>query len=121
MCNRTGCRVACGGEAQRNPAGSDWIDSRVEKQGEAESRILRRHMPTDLWEGGRDPGGCYNDGEGAWVGRKCSQAGLEGKPGKVRSTGTWRAGDLMVRSHHESLGSLEKQSQRNRKVKPKSI
>lgn len=75
MCNRTGCRVVCGGEARRNPAGWGWIDSQVEKQGEAGNRIHRLRTPMDLWEGGMARGGCHNDGEGAWIGCRCSQVG----------------------------------------------
>lgn len=119
MCNRTGCRVVCGGEARRNPAGWGWIDSQVEKQGEAGNRIHRLRTPMDLWEGGTARGGCHNDGEGAWIGCRCSQVGWEGKPGKVRSTGTWRGGEVMIRPLHEFLGPLQKPDQKNRKVKPK--
>lgn len=75
MCNRTGCRVVYGGEAQRNPAGWGWIDSQVEKQGAAGNRVLHSHTPTDLWEGGTAPGGCCNDGEGVWVGCRCNRVG----------------------------------------------
>lgn len=104
MCNRTGCRAASGGEAQRNPAVWGWIDSQVEKHGEAENKILRLHTQMALWERGRPPRGCYNGGEGGWGGCRRSQAGWEGKPGRVRSRGTWRAGEKMVRFHHEVLG-----------------
>lgn len=75
MCNRTGYRVVCGGEAQRNPVWWDWKDSQVENQGEAGNRILHFHIPMDLWEEGMAPGGCCNDGAGVWVGCRCNQAG----------------------------------------------
>lgn len=120
MCNRTGCRAACGGEARRNPAEWGWIDSRAESQGEAGNRVLRSRTWTDLWEGGTAPGGCRNGGEGAWVGCRRNQAGWECKPGKVRSTETWREDEARLRPLHELLGPLQKQNQKNRNVKPRS-
>lgn len=120
MCNRTGCRAVCGGEDQRSPAGWGWIDSQVEKQGEAGNRILHPRTLMDLWEGGTALGGCCNDGGGVWVGCRCSQAGWEGKPGKARSTGMWRVGETMLQALHELLGLLQKQRQKNREVKPTS-
>lgn len=106
MRNRTGCTAVCGDGAQRNPAGWGWIDSRVETRGEAEHRILRLHKLRDPWEGGRAPGGCYSDGEGARVGCRCSRAGCEGKSGRMRNNGTWRSGEERFRLHNELLGSL---------------
>lgn len=118
MCSHTGCRAVCGDEDQRNPAGWGWIDSQVEKQGEAGNRILHHRTLMDLWEGGMALGGCCNDGEGAWVDCRRSQVGLGGKPGKARSTEMWIAGEMMLQALHELLGLLQKQSKKNRELKP---
>lgn len=121
MCNHTGCRVVCGGGDQHNPVGWGLIDSPAEKQGEAGNRSLRLHTLTVLWEGGTALGGCCNDGGGVLVCCRCSQVGWEGKLGRVRSTGMWTAGEVMLRLLHVLLELLQKQIRRTEELNPREL
>jgi len=69
----TGRKAASGDGARRSP--EQWISSRAERRGEAEHRILLLRTQMGLWEAGMAPWGCYSDGDGVWVGCRCSQAG----------------------------------------------
>lgn len=117
MCNRTDRKGAYGGEARRSPAERGWTDSRFERRGEAASRVLRCRTPTGPWEEGTAPGRCCSGGGGARVGCRCSRVGSGRRPGRARSTGTWRAGEMTLRLLRGLRGFLRKERP-GKKIEP---